>query len=169
MIEETARVVAQEGAFARVETERTSTCGACAAKSACGTSAIAKVFGARRASFKVLNPVGAGVGEQVVIGLEESALTRSSFAFYIVPLLTLFLFSILGQALATRLDFSITEPASIIGGLLGLLIGLGWVRRYASRISHDKRHQAVILRRADRTLTQVEVNFDLTQENPDRH
>jgi len=169
VIEETVRVVAHEGAFARVETERTSTCGSCAARSACGTSAVAKVFGARRASFKVLNPVRAGIGEQVVIGLEESALTRSSFAFYIVPLLALFLFAVLGQALATGLNFSNTEPASIVGGLLGLLIGLGWVRRYAYRISRDKRRQAVILRRADGTPPQVEVNIDLPPGTPDRH
>jgi len=167
VIEETARVVAQEGAFARVETERTSTCGSCAARSACGTSAIAKAFGARRTSFKVLNPVGARIGEQVVIGLEESALTRSSFVFYIVPLLALFLFAALGQEVAARLNLNLTEPASIVGGLLGLLIGLGWVRRYASRVSNDKRRQAVILRRDDRTMPHIEVNAR-SLENPYR-
>jgi len=111
--------------------------------------------------------VGARIGEQVVIGLEESALTRSSFVFYIVPLLALFLFAALGQEVAARLNLNLTEPASIVGGLLGLLIGLGWVRRYASRVSNDKRRQAVILRRDDRTMPHIEVNAR-SLENPYR-
>lgn len=148
MIEETAVITATEGAFARVETQRSTACGGCAAKSACGTSVLGKLWGNRRASVKVLNPIDAGLGEKVIIGLEESALTRASFAFYIVPLLSLILFAIFGQWLAVWFNFTAVEPVSILGGLLGLMVGLRWLRFYTARISHDRRHQAVILRRA---------------------
>ena len=156
MIEETAVVTASEGEFAQVETQRTTACGGCAASSACGTSVLAKLWGNRRASVRVLNPIGASPGEQVVIGLEESALSRASFAFYMVPLLSLILFAILGQWLAGWFNISAAEPVSVLSGLLGLMVGLLWLRFYAARISHDRRHQAVILRRAG----VLEVGFD---------
>lgn len=148
MIEETAVITAREGEFAQVETQRSTACGACAVKSGCGTSLLGKLWGNRRASIRVLNPIGAAPGEKVIIGLQESALTRASFALYMVPLLSLILSAILGQWLATWFNFSATEPASLLCGLLGLMAGLRWLRSYSARVRHDKRHQAVILRRA---------------------
>ena len=50
MIEESAQVVAVEGAsgeYVWVETQRQSTCGGCAANQACGTATLAKVLGTR--------------------------------------------------------------------------------------------------------------------------
>jgi len=155
VIEERAQVTAIDGGFAQVETQRTSACGKCSAQSACGTSALSKLLGSKRTSVRVLNPIDARPGDQVIIGLEESALTRSSFAFYIVPLLSLIGFAITGQRLFEYFDFNNTEPAAIFGGLLGLLAGLAWVRQYASKIQHDTRHQAVILRLQPGTTTGV--------------
>jgi sigma-E factor negative regulatory protein RseC len=156
MLEESVVVTAREGEFARVETRRSTACGGCAAKSACGTSVLAKVWGNRRASLRVLNPIDAGPGEKVIIGLEESTLTRASFVFYLVPLLSLILAAILGREFAGWLNLSAVEPVSMLSGLLGLLLGLVWLRHYATRTSHDRRHQAVILRRAGGS----EIRFD---------
>jgi len=148
MIEESAIVTATNGEFARVETQRATSCGSCEAKSSCGTSALAKVFGNRRTVVEVLNPIGAVSGERVIVGLDESALTRASFFFYIVPLLLLLTGGMLGQWLAETLSFQSTEPLSILGGLLGLLIGVVWLRWFAFRPSRSSAYQAVILRRA---------------------
>jgi sigma-E factor negative regulatory protein RseC len=149
MIEERVTVTASDGEFAQVSTQRVSTCGACGARGACGTSALAKVLGSRRTSVRVLNPIGARPGDEVIIGLQESALTRASFAFYMVPLLSLILFAILGKWLAGALQFGPTESGAILGGLFGLAAGMVWLRGYAGRISQDHRHQAVILRRTN--------------------
>lgn len=149
MIEETATVTTSEGEFAQVETQRETACGACSAKSACGTSAVAKLLGDRRASVRVLNPIGARPGERVIVGLDESAMTRASFVFYILPLLSLFLFAALAAWLAEQWGLSSTEPLSILGGLFGLLVGLAWIRFYSARISRQGKNQAVILRHAD--------------------
>ena len=153
MIEETATVTASEGEFAQVETQRETACGACSAKSACGTSVLAKLFSGRRASLRVLNPIGARPGERVIVGMDESALTRASFVFYIIPLLSLMLFAALGKWLAEQWAFAATEPLSILGGLFGLFLGLAWLKLYAAKISHLRKHQAVILRHADRFAT----------------
>lgn len=149
MIEETAIVTETDGEFATVETQRSTTCGDCSAKPACGTSALAKVMGRRRTVIHVLNPIGAKSGERVVVGLQETALTKASFVFYITPLLLLLLFSVAGERLAIALNFNSTEPVTILCGLLGLSAGLIWLKFYATRISRDKRYQAVILRRTD--------------------
>lgn len=150
MIEETAIVTATRGEFAQVETQRQSSCGSCDAKSACGTSALAKVFGNRRNLVEVLNPIGAVAGDRVIVGLDESALTRASFLFYILPIFTLFAGALLGQWLAEIMNYPSTEPLSIICGLLGLLGGLIWLRGFASRNRRSSSLQAVILRQANR-------------------
>ncbi len=148
MIEERAIVKEIHGEFARVETQRATSCGSCEAKNACGTSALAKVFGNRRTVVDVLNPINAVAGEWVVVGLDESVLTRTSFFFYIIPLFSLFTGAVLGQWMAEQIGLLSTEPLSIISGLLGLLIGLAWLRRFASTTSRSSAYQATILRRA---------------------
>ena len=74
MIEEQGEVVEVQGEFAWIESERTTTCGSCAVRKGCGTSAIAKVLGQRRVRLRVLNRIDARVGDRVVIGIAESGL-----------------------------------------------------------------------------------------------
>jgi len=148
MIEERALVTSRDGQFAHVESRRETACGHCRLGSACGTSLLNKYFGYRKVSVRALNSIDASPGDEVVVGLEESALTSTSVRFYLVPVLLLIGFAGLAQWLAERLSFTATEPASILGGLLGLLIGLAWARRHAVRINADDRYQAVILRSA---------------------
>jgi sigma-E factor negative regulatory protein RseC len=147
MIEEQAVVISSEGAFARVEARRSNVCGPCGSKSVCGVSALAKLFGKRRGSLRVRNPIGAGPGDRVVVGLDESVLTTGSFVIYIVPLLTLVIFAVVGQWLAGVLAFESAEPMAIAGGLLGLWLGLSAARSYTSRTGRDDRYHAVILRK----------------------
>jgi len=148
MIEETALVTSRDGAYAEVETRRTSACGRCQAGSVCGTPLLQRFFGYRKVSIKALNPIDAGPGDEVVVGLQESALSRASFLFYLLPVLLLIGFAVVGQWLAEKTELAVTEPLSVIGGLLGLATGLLWARRNAVRFGRDRRYQAVILRRA---------------------
>jgi sigma-E factor negative regulatory protein RseC len=147
MIEETAQVVASEGRFAWVQTQRTSTCGSCAVNKGCGTATLAKVLGQRRTRVRVLNDVQAGVGEQVIIGLPEQALVRGALAVYLVPLLGLLGGALFGQYLAGRLLLESPDLLSILCGGLGLAAGVFWLRHHAHRIREDVRYQPVIMRR----------------------
>ena len=149
MIEETALVTSLDGEFAHVETRRDSTCGHCQVGSVCGTSLLNQFFGNRKVSVRALNPIEASPGDEVVVGLEESALTRASVRFYLVPVLLLMGFAGSAQWLAEGLGFVSTEPASVLGGLLGLIIGLVWARYYVGRTDSDNRYQVVILRPAN--------------------
>lgn len=147
MIEETGQVVACEGRFAWVETHRASTCGSCAANKGCGTATLAKVLGQRRTRTRVLNDLPARVGDEVVIGLPEQALVRGALAVYLVPLLGLLGGGLFGAYLAERLLVERVEGFTIALGVVGLAIGIVWLRRFARRIGTDARYQPVILRR----------------------
>lgn len=141
MIEESARVVAAEDGYAWVETQRRSTCSACSLNKGCGTSVLAKVLGRRQNLLKVLDPVGVGPGEAVVVGLQEAALVRGAAAVYLVPLSAMILAALGAEGLWA------SEAGTAAAGLAGLGAGLLWVRRYTRRVAADPRFQPVILRR----------------------
>jgi len=149
MIEETAFITSCDGAFAQVETQRTTSCGQCQANSTCGTSLLNRFFGYRKVSVKARRALLVICLSLFWVGLEESALTQASVMFYLVPILLLIGGAGCGQWLAEWFNFSSTEPVSVVGGLLGLLIGLYWARYSANKINLNNRHQAVILRAAN--------------------
>lgn len=149
MIEERAEVTAVNSPYATVVTQRRSSCSGCSTKG-CGTGALSQVFAARSQEMRVLNPIEARVGEQVVLGLEEGALLRGSLAVYIVPLLTMLAGGVLGEVLAPSLALEqSSEYISLPAALAGLAAGFFWVRRFGQRMMKDDRFMAVILRRAD--------------------
>jgi sigma-E factor negative regulatory protein RseC len=149
MIEEHAQVVALDKGNVWVETQRRSACGQCAANKGCGTATLSKVLGNKRSRVRTLNPKAThvSVGDEVVIGINEQALVRGSLAIYMVPLLALFVFGLLGQALSRQLLMENPDMLSIIFGLLGLGLGFVWVRRFTRIIAADERYQPVLLRR----------------------
>jgi sigma-E factor negative regulatory protein RseC len=149
MIEETARVVSVDREFALVETEQRASCGSCQSQSSCGTSLLAGLFKRRHNQLKVLNPVYAKPGEQVIIGLQEQALLKISVLAYLLPLLTMILGATLTQGLAGYLILSTGELPQVVGGLLGLIGGLYTLKTLAQKRRHDPGYQAVILRHAD--------------------
>lgn len=146
MIEENARVIAIDGDIAWVETQRKSTCGSCSAKTSCGTSLLERFVGQRNKQLTVTLVDGIKVGDDVVLGLDEGSLLRGSFAVYMLPLLTMLLMAVMAQMLFPEILLS-PEAASIIGGLVGLGIGLFWLKAYAKRALIDGRFRPVILRR----------------------
>jgi len=141
VIEETGRVVQVSGDSAWVETERTSTCAGCVAKSGCGTAILSRVMGVRRNRVRALNPVHACTGDRVVIGLQEDALVRGSLAMYLIPLMGLLVGAILGQFSGG------TESLSILFAALGFGGGLAWLHWFGRHIRADQHYQAMVLRR----------------------
>lgn len=118
MIEENARVVSVEAGFAWVETARRSSCSGCAASSGCGTSVVAKLFGEGTNRFRVSDGLGVEVGDQVVIGIADSALTRASLLAYMLPLLVLMLTAFAAQTAGAA------DGIVALVGILGLALGL---------------------------------------------
>jgi sigma-E factor negative regulatory protein RseC len=149
MMTETAQVIETEGDYAWVETQRKTTCGSCAVQKGCGTSVLAKVLGNRTSRIRVINSIGASTGEMVVIGVEDGMLVRTSFAVYAMPLILLLLGGVGGGMLADALQWQSREAATAVGGVLGLLLGFLWLRRYTRAIARDARHQPSLIGFAD--------------------
>lgn len=146
MIEEHARVVEVQGDIAWVETQRKGSCGTCSASTGCGTATLSKVVGRRRARVQVLNRIGAGVGEEVMIGIPERVLLKGSFAVYAVPLLAMLVSAWIGVAVAGAAQ-ELKELLSTLFGLGGLAAGFVWLKGYAGKIGQDALYQPIILRR----------------------
>ena len=149
MIEERAQVIALDDQDVWVETQRRSACGQCAANKGCGTATLSKVLGNKRSQVRTLNPSATkvAVGDEVIIGIQEQALVRGSFVIYALPLLSLFLFGLLGDVLSIQWHMQNQDVLPIVFGLFGLMLGFLWVRRFTRLIASDERYQPVLLRR----------------------
>jgi sigma-E factor negative regulatory protein RseC len=132
-----------DGAY--VETSRASSCGTCSSKQSCGTSSMSQLLGGKTRSFRVSNPIGAVVGERVVIGLEESALLTSSLLGYVLPLLSLLAGALLGSQFAPA--GAVTDPYSVSGAVIGLILGFVTLKWVTARAGGQRQFQPVILRR----------------------
>jgi sigma-E factor negative regulatory protein RseC len=132
-----------------VETQRRSSCSACAAEKACGTATLAKVLGNRRSVVRVLSQIPLDIGDRVVIGIQEQALVRGSLAVYAVPILLLLAGALLGELGAQQYLWENAEIASVILGLAGLMGGLFWLGGFTRRIRQDRSYQPVVLRRLE--------------------
>ena len=150
MIEEQARVVSVDDGFADVAIGRRSSCGSCEARSGCGTSLLASVFPRRQLRLRLANAIGALPGDLVVVGLDEGHLQRGSLLLYAVPLAGLLLGATGGEVLLTRLGGT-QELGGILGGLLGLIIALGYVRARSVRDEQGDDRGVRLLRVAHRS------------------
>ncbi|KAF0193244.1 MAG: sigma-E factor negative regulatory protein RseC [Gammaproteobacteria bacterium] len=149
MIEEAARVVDVRDNVVWVETQRRSTCERCSVAKGCGTAVLAKVMGRKRSVIRAVNNADACIGDDVILGLSESALIRGSLAVYGAPLASMFLFALLGEWVNNHLLLLSHDMASIVFGMAGLVAGLFWLRWFGDKIREDIRFQPVILRRIE--------------------
>ena len=127
MIEEQARVVRVDGALAEILIQKQSACGACAAKSGCGTSLLGNWFPQRRLTLRLMNRINAREGDLVILGLDEATLQRSSLMLYALPLAGLLLAAIAGEHGFEFLGLH-KELGAVLSGLLGLIAALLYVR-----------------------------------------
>ncbi|QEP42116.1 hypothetical protein D5085_02560 [Ectothiorhodospiraceae bacterium BW-2] len=142
MIENVASITHIEGEYAWLEAERQGGCQSCRGGDSCSTSVLAKLFGGQSSRFRVRNSLGLGVGEQVVVGIEERTLLLSSLLLYLLPLLLLLLFAAIGERVGG------SEPYAVVGALLGLMAGLLLVRVAGRLLSGWLPLEAVMLRRS---------------------
>lgn len=146
MIEERGQVTSAAGEFAWIETYRKPGCQSCSANKGCGTGVLSNYLGKRMENIKVINPIGAKSGDRVIVGLQEGALVLGSLAIYLVPLVLMIIGAFVGQTGATNLGFAASDGVTAVAGLIGLGLGLIWIRFFSSMAATDSRYQPVILR-----------------------
>jgi sigma-E factor negative regulatory protein RseC len=145
MLEETATVVRVEGETAWIATRPRSACSHCASAAGCETGMVSKVFGQRTTLLQIDNPLGAGVGDQVVVGIPDALLVKASGIAYLMPLFGL----IATVVLAELLGFGsvLGEGGKALLGLSGLAAGMLLTRRLVGNGCH-RRYQPQMLRRS---------------------
>lgn len=149
MLETSGIVTRVENAVAYVETQRTSGCGHCSTEGGCASATYAKFFGAKPTAFKALNPIGAEVGDQVVIGVEEGAVWRGSLVVYLIPLALLLIGALAGSFWASG------DAYAVLGAGAGAVLGYVWLRAASAVMAGRQRYQPVILKKAGVSLTRA--------------
>lgn len=123
MIEEQVVVTATTEQGAWVEGVQQSACGSCSAKAGCGKHTMSQL--GKKVSLWMPYSKGLAsknseaafnVGQQIVVGLPEGAILKSTFVLYGAPLFLLILGAILGHYLWG-------EVGSIIVSMMALLLG----------------------------------------------
>lgn len=153
MLKENAFIVDVADGFAWVETQRKSSCSSCQARKSCGTSVLQKVLGSKRNILKVNNPDNFSVGDEVILGLQESALVKGSLLLYALPLLLMFIFAFIGIFLFRILAVEFTEGYSILFSLTGLGVGFWYIALSSRRLANDAQYQARILEKIENVVT----------------
>ena len=142
MITEKAEVIAVDGSYAVVQTQRHSTCDGCSANKGCGNALLSKLVGARFMRINVINKAGAKVGDTVQLGMQESGLLKSALLVYALPIVCIPLFigvaSIITQSMPS-------DGAAIVIALLGFGCGFVLARRISARLSENPKFHPVIL------------------------
>lgn len=168
MIEEAAIVIAIHEGTAEVQPQRRATCDHCGVKGACGTSLIDRFLGRRPLRLRVDNAIGARIGEQVTLGMDESVLLRAALAAYLAPLAGLILVGAAALELAARWHWPGGDLWSLGGGLAGFVLSMVWVAGYSRRLRSDPRYRPILLERVKgdpQTLPMVMLTADLPRAN----
>ncbi|MFC6632157.1 SoxR reducing system RseC family protein [Microbulbifer taiwanensis] len=142
MLEERGRVVAIEPGAIWVETVQRSGCHGCSAKTGCGTGLLGDYLSnaARiRVALNSWDSENISLNDTAVIGIGEKALASSALLVYLLPLISLLLTALIGEALAG-------EAGAIGGALAGLIGGAAVVRWYSRRRAADPAYAPLLLR-----------------------
>jgi sigma-E factor negative regulatory protein RseC len=135
--------------IATLEIERKTACGLCGQTRGCGNSIWGKLFAHRSTAFKAQNNIHATVGQSVIVGINETALLWSALLLYILPLVTMLTASIL------MMQFDDSNGIVMLAALVGLVLGLLWVKGFTASNQYFVMQQPIILRLAsdDRPIT----------------
>lgn len=109
---------------ATVMLERKVACGICGQKRGCGNATWGKLLGHASDGFEVLNPIGAKVGDSVIIAIEERVLLRSIMFMYLLPLLGM----TIGALIVNSLE--VHELYVFAGAISGLILSFMAVKYY---------------------------------------
>jgi sigma-E factor negative regulatory protein RseC len=147
MIEKSGVVIKTKAQFAIVQVLPASGCQHCVNHHECGTANLISMFRPKYGTVKVVNQLAAQIGDQVIIGLEENSLLRTSMIFYLLPLLGLFIGAIGYEWVVVMMQWPESEILTIGASLLGLGLGLLQAQQIHAKISQNIRYYPVIIKK----------------------
>lgn len=126
MIEEEAVVASVEGGQIWVEKPRKSACGTCSQR--CASAVVADHVDKGTVRLAVSASIFLRTGDRVVVGVPEGAILLGALGVYLLPLVGLLAGAILGKAIGSSLMSGATDLAAIVGGLVGLVGTLAFLK-----------------------------------------
>jgi sigma-E factor negative regulatory protein RseC len=143
VIEEQAVVIAINGDQLTLEAKTQSSCGACNARAGCGTSLLSSVVGQKFTHFQAENTVNADIGDVVMVGIPEKSLLTGSLVVYMLPIILMIGFALVGERL---LDMDDIDPG-LVSGIAGFAVGVLLAQQYFRRAATIGKYTPVILRK----------------------
>lgn len=148
MVEESARVTKVQDNTVWVQAIAKSACGSCQAQKGCGHSLLAKV-GQKQIDLPVdRNGLDIALNDQVIIGVPEQAILRSSMLMYGAPL-----FAMMITALAASFA-GFEEKLAVLLSFFALLLGFIWVNKRSKDLNVSHWHPK-LLRKQESSQTHI--------------
>lgn len=123
-----------------VQTGKSEACESCSSKDACHT-----LGGGQAAEVPVLNPIGAGIGDRIVLKMDSSRLLKATFLVYMFPILMLILGAGAGEWIARSAGLN-SPAAPALLGFAGLAAGLLIMRILANRLARKDGYRPRIVK-----------------------
>tara|TARA_R110000737_G_C14322898_1_gene440001 strand:- start:52 stop:528 length:477 start_codon:yes stop_codon:yes gene_type:complete len=156
MIEEQATVVAIDNDNITVTSTIKSACSGCQQVDNCGSGQVAKAFPQKRLSLTLKSSLALELGDNVVLGLNESALLQSAWQVYLWPLLGLLLASWFGQWLYIG-GILTHEIFAIFLGVIGGYCGFTLAKRQQIKSATCAKLAPKIMRRENQNIMITEI------------
>ena len=128
------------GSNALVLTDRQAMCGTCEAKGFCRM-----LGGGKEILSEALNPIGAGIGDMVKIGIPAGAVTKASMVVYLLPAVGIVGGAVIGYFLGMIYNFD-ANVSTLIGGAVCLGLSMLLVRQLNNILSRSPSYQPEIIK-----------------------
>jgi len=132
-------VIDTYGEFAKVEARRSASCEGCASKDTCKPNSNTSMI------IEVINPINARVGDRICFEVEASALLKSTFVIYLMPVIFLLIGAWAGGEISKIYPlFKREEILSVISGSLFFLVSVFILISLNRYFSKNKRYKPMI-------------------------
>jgi sigma-E factor negative regulatory protein RseC len=138
-------VVRADADGAWVKTIRGDACKGCSSKTACHT-----MGGGEEMEVSAVNPIGARVGDRVVLKMDTLAFLKGTFLVYMFPILMLVGGAVIGEWVTRSSDWP-SPLLPILLGFGGLAFGLVIMKVVANRLAKQDAYRPHIVRVIGRT------------------
>ena len=123
-----------------VKTTRSSACNHCASRESCHTGEQGKEM-----EVEVTNPVGAKIGDRIVLYFETASLLKAAFLLYVFPVLGMLTGAALGHWLSPRYQINPSLGSAAVG-FLGLALSFLLVKMRGNRLARKDDYKPRIIR-----------------------
>jgi len=152
MIQEKALVVSSNAQYAWVSPLSVASCSGCPSAASCSSSFLNSMLKQKsERTVKIDNLDGVSAGEHVIVGIHSVNLIFSSMLAYLLPILCLVLFSLIGHVF-------FSELTSIILGIFGLAFGLFAANSAAANVKVCGKLEPIMLGKSEAEEKVIEFN-----------